>query len=297
MSSLLHRVAVFSARRRFLVIGVWVLLLVGLVAGSHALGTQYSSSAEVAGSDSQAANDVMARSFSKELSDASPLVYHTDSGTLKGKENAAAVEESLKATSEAENVASIGELTYSKDGRTAYAQVLPSKALGDMSVEDGEAIYETAEAPVKGSDVSVDAGGQLGTKISKSESKTSEIIGIAVAMLILVLIFGTVTAMVLPIAAAIFGLICGLSLVSLLGHLVAVPDVAPTVGAMIGLGVGIDYSLFIVTRARSARHEGRSVHDAIGHAAATSGSAVAFAGITVVIALLSLAVSGISLIT
>ena len=297
MSSLLHRVAVFSARRRLLVIGVWVVLLVGLGAGSHALGTQYSSSAEVAGSDSQAANDVMARSFSKELSDASPLVYHTDSGTLKDKENAAAVEESLKATSEAENVASIGELTYSKDGRTAYAQVLPSKALGDMSVDEGEAIYETAEEPVKGSAVSVDAGGQLGTKISKSESKTSEIIGIAVAMLILVLIFGTVTAMVLPIAAAIFGLICGLSLVSMLGHLVAVPDVAPTVGAMIGLGVGIDYSLFIVTRARSARHEGRSVHDAIGHAAATSGSAVAFAGITVVIALLSLAVSGISLIT
>jgi RND superfamily putative drug exporter len=297
MSSLLHRVAVFSARRRLLVIGVWIVLLVGLVAGSHALGTQYSSSAEVAGSDSQAANDVMARSFSKELSDASPLVYHTDSGTLKDNENAAAVEESLKRTSEAENVASIGELTYSKDGRTAYAQVLPSKALGEMSVDEGEAIYETAETPVKGSDVSVDAGGQLGTKISKSESKISEIIGIAVAMLILVLIFGTVTAMVLPIAAAIFGLICGLSLVSLLGHLVAVPDVAPTVGAMIGLGVGIDYSLFIVTRARSARHEGRSVHDAIGHAAATSGSAVAFAGITVVIALLSLAVSGISLIT
>ena len=116
-------------------------------------------------------------------------------------------------------------------------------------------------------------------------------------MLILVLIFGTVTAMVLPIAAAIFGLICGLGLVSLLGHLVAVPDVAPTVGAMIGLGVGIDYSLFIVTRARSARHEGMSTVDAIGHAAATSGAAVAFAGITVVIALLSLAVSGITLIT
>ena len=297
MSSLLRRIAVFSARRRKTVIGAWLVVLIGVGFASHALGTQYSSSAEVAGSDSAAANDVMARSFSKELSDASPLVYHTDSGTLKDKENAAAVEESLKATSEAENVASLGELTYSKDGKTASAQVLPSKALGDMSVEEGEAIYEAAEEPVKGSDVSVDAGGQLGSKISKSESKTSELIGIAAAMLILVLVFGTVTAMVLPIAAAIFGLICGLSLVSLLGHLVAVPDVAPTVGAMIGLGVGIDYSLFIVTRARSARHEGMSTVDAIGHAAATSGAAVAFAGITVVIALLALAVSGITLIT
>ena len=166
-----------------------------------------------------------------------------------------------------------------------------------MSVDEAEAIYEAAEEPVKGSDVSSTPAASSARKISKSESKTSELIGIAAAMLILVLVFGTVTAMALPIAAAIFGLICGLSLVSLLGHLVAVPDVAPTVGAMIGLGVGIDYSLFIVTRARSARHEGMSSVDAIGHAAATSGAAVAFAGITVVIALLSLAVSGITLIT
>jgi RND superfamily putative drug exporter len=114
---------------------------------------------------------------------------------------------------------------------------------------------------------------------------------------ILVLVFGTVTAMAIPIAVAILGLVCGLCLVSLLGHVVAVPDVAPTVASMIGLGVGIDYSLFIVTRARSARQEGKRLHDAIGHAAATSGSAVAFAGGTVVVALLSLAVSGVSLIT
>ena len=143
----------------------------------------------------------------------------------------------------------------------------------------------------------VEAGGQLGQKISKPEAKISEIVGLAAAMLILVLVFGTVTAMALPIAAAIVGLISGLSLISMLGHLTSVPDVAPTIATMIGLGVGIDYSLFIVTRARSARHEGMSVHDAIGHAAATSGSAVAFAGVTVIIALLSLAVSGVSLIT
>ena len=109
--------------------------------------------------------------------------------------------------------------------------MLPAKALGDMSVDEGEAIHEAAEEPVKGSDVSVDAGGQLGTKISKPETHTSELIGIAAAMLILVLVFGTVTAMVLPIAAAIFGLLGGLSLISLLGHLVAVPDVAPTVAS------------------------------------------------------------------
>jgi RND superfamily putative drug exporter len=303
VSSLLHRVAVFSARHRLLVIGVWLVLLVGLGMASHAAGTKYSSSAEVAGSDSEAANAVMARSFDENLSDASPIVFHVEKGKLTDDEHRPVVEASLKQLSEAENVASVsnpleqGSTTMSQDGRTAYATVLPSTALGDLSVAEAEKILDAAAEPAEGSDVQVEAGSQLGSKISKPENKTSELIGIAAAMLILVLVFGTVTAMALPIAVAIFGLVCGLSLISLFGHLVSVPDVAPTVASMIGLGVGIDYSLFIVTRARSARHDGMSVHDAIGHAAATSGSAVAFAGGTVVIALLALAVSGVSLIT
>ena len=303
MSSLLSRIAAFSARRKALVIGVWLVVLVGLGFASHSAGTKYSSSAEVAGSDSAAANDVMARSFSGELPDASPVVFHVESGKVTDAENRQVVEASLKELSEADNVASVsnpyeeGSTTVSRDGKTAYATMLPSTGLGDLSVEEAEKIHEAAAEPAEGSDVQVEAGGQLGTKISKPEAKTSELIGIAAAMLILVLVFGTITAMVLPIAVAIFGLICGLSIVSLLGHVVSVPDVAPTVATMIGLGVGIDYSLFIVTRARSARHEGMSVPDAIGHAASTSGSAVAFAGGTVVIALLALAVSGVSLIT
>jgi RND superfamily putative drug exporter len=314
VSSLMHRIAVFSARRRALVIGVWLVLLAGVGMASHAVGPKYSSSADVAGSDSAAANDVMARSFSAELSDASPIVFHTESGKVTDPEHRAVVEASVQELSQATHVASVtdpleeGSTTVSADGRTAYATVLPSTALGDLSVEEAEEILDAAAAPAegersgderaaRGSGVQVEAGGQLGTKLSKPEAKTSEIVGIGVAMLILVLVFGTITAMVLPIAVAIVGLIFGLSLVSLLGHVVAVPDVAPTVATMIGLGVGIDYSLFIVTRARSARYDGMSVHDAIGYAAATSGSAVAFAGGTVVIALLALAVSGVSLIT
>jgi RND superfamily putative drug exporter len=303
VSSLLRRIAVFSARHRALVIGAWLVLLVGIGFASHVAGTKYSSSAEVAGSDSQAANDIMARSFTDNLSDASPIVFHTDKGKLTDAEHRRVVEASVEELSQADNVAQVsdpfqeGSATVSKDGRTAYATVLPSTALGDLSAEEAEKILDAGSEPAKGTDVQVEAGGQLGTKISKPETRTSELIGIAAAMLVLVLVFGTVTAMILPIAVAIFGLFTGLSLVSLLGHVVAVPDVAPTVATMIGLGVGIDYSLFIVTRARSARHEGMSVPDAIGHAASTSGSAVAFAGGTVIVALLSLAVSGVSLIT
>jgi len=297
MSSLLHRIAVFSARRKMLVIGVWVVLVAGLGFVAQGAGTKYVSSTTVAGSDSAEATEVMGRSFSEELSDSSPIVFHTDEGTLKDSAHAPVVKESLTALSEHADVAGVGEVRYSEDGRTAYANVVPSTALGDMSVEDAEAMIDAAAEPAEGTGVEVDAGGQLGSKVSKPEAKTSELVGIAAAVLILVLVFGTFTAMVLPIAAAIVGLMGGLSIVSLLSHVMDVPDVAPTVASMIGLGVGIDYSLFIVTRARSARHEGMSVHDAIGHAAATSGSAVAFAGGTVVVALLALAVSGVSLIT
>jgi RND superfamily putative drug exporter len=303
VSSLLNRIAVFSARRRKTVIAVWLVVLIGLGFASHVAGPKYTSTSTVAGSDSAAATDVMARSFSTELSDSSPIVFHTASGALTDDEHRHLVEASLKALSEDPDVAGVtnpfeeGSTTVSSDGHTAYATVVPSKPLGDLSEEEVQAILDTAAEPAKGSDVQVEAGGQLGSKISKPATETSELIGIAVAMLILVLVFGTVTAMALPIVAALVGLITGLSIVSLLGHVLAVPDVAPTLATMIGLGVGIDYSLFIVTRARAARHDGMSVEKAIGHAAATSGSAVAFAGGTVVVALLALAVSGISLIT
>jgi RND superfamily putative drug exporter len=294
---MLRRLATFSARHRALVIGAWLVLLVGVGFASHAAGTKYSSTQNVPGSDSLAATDVMSRSFSPNMSDSSQIVYHTDTGTLTDSEHKSTVDASLKALSQDADVEAVGQTQYSKDGRTAYATMVPSRALGDMTVEEAQSVLDTAAEPANGSDVQVEAGGQLGSKISKPEAHTSELIGIAAAMVILLLVFGTVTAMVLPIAVAIFGVFTGLSLVSLFGHAVSVPDVAPTVATMIGLGVGIDYSLFIVTRARSARHEGMSTHEAIGHAAATSGSAVAFAGATVIIALLSLVVSGLSLIT
>ena len=303
MSTFLHRLAVFSARHKGLVIGAWLVVLAALLVLGHQAGTKYSSSVTVDGSDSAEATEVMSRSFSAELSDGSPIVFHTDKGKITDAENRAAVEASLGALSEDPAVASItnpfaeGSTTVSEDGTTAYANLVPAEPLGDMSVEEAEEVADTAIEPTEGTDVEVSAGGQLGTKISKPETATSELVGLLVAMLILVLVFGTITAMALPIVSAIVGLLSGLSIVALLGHTLSIPDVAPTVATMIGLGVGIDYALFIVTRARSARHEGRSVHDAIGHAVATSGTAVAFAGGTVVIALLSLAVSGLSLIT
>jgi RND superfamily putative drug exporter len=303
MSSVLNRIAAFSARRRTLVLLAWLAALVGLGLAAHAAGTTYTSTVEVPGSDSQAATDVMSRSFSSELTDSSPIVFHTDSGTLTDAEHRPVVEESLQALSASPEVQGAtdpledGSAALSADGRTAYSTVVPAHALGDLSEAEAERILDAAAEPAEGTGVQVEAGGQLGAKLSKPETHTSELIGVGAAVLILVAVFGTITAMALPIVVAVFSLACGLSVLTLFGHVAAVPDVAPTLATMIGLGVGIDYSLFIVTRMRAARQDGMGVREAIGFAAATSGAAVAFAGGTVIIALLALAVSGLTFVT
>ena len=133
--------------------------------------------------------------------------------------------------------------------------------------------------------------------MSKPATESSELIGIIAAMVILTFTFGTVTAMLLPIVTAIFALLTTLAIIRMLGHVLTVPTVAPTLATMIGLGVGIDYALFIVTRHFRGLHDGLEMHESIARATATSGGAVFFAGGTVTIALVSLAVAGIPLVT
>ena len=116
-------------------------------------------------------------------------------------------------------------------------------------------------------------------------------------MVILLFTFGTAVAMAMPITTAILGLVIGLCAIALLGHAIEIPTVAPTLGTMIGLGVGIDYALFIVTRHRRGLHDGIAVDESVARACATSGSAVAFAGGTVVIALLSLTLADIPIVS
>ena len=143
----------------------------------------------------------------------------------------------------------------------------------------------------------VAVGGPVGSKLSQPDTESSEVVGIAAAMVILAFTFGTLVAMGLPIVSAVLGLLTGLSLIVILGHAATVPSIAPTLATMIGLGVGIDYALFLVSRHRANRHEGMSMEESIATAVATSGSAIVFAGTTVIVALLTLVVAGIPLIT
>ncbi len=140
-------------------------------------------------------------------------------------------------------------------------------------------------------------GAYVGQQLSKPDTGVSDAIGIAAAIVILLFAFGTATAMVMPIGSAIIGLAISLSIIRLLENAIEVPSVAATLATMIGLGVGIDYALFIVTRHKLQLGEGMELRESIARATATAGGAVVFAGFTVVIALCSLAFAGIPLVS
>ena len=191
---------------------------------------------------------------------------------------------------------SAGASSLSKDKATGYLSVTLSVSPGALSVSDAQAIINAAAKPAQAAGLQVETGGQLGQKVSKPSTESSELIGIIAAMVILTFTFGTAVAMLLPIFNAILALACTLAIV---GSSVTdtVSTVAPTLATMIGLGVGIDYALFIVTRHFRGLNDGLELRESIARAAATSGGAVLFAGGTVTIALVSLAVANIPLVT
>jgi putative drug exporter of the RND superfamily len=304
MTGVLYAIAGFCVRRRFVVAAVWLVIVIALVAVSHKLGDNTNDNLSLPGTDSHAATDALSRSFPTQANGSSPIVLHASSGQLTDSKYANAVNEAASDVAKAPHVASVvnpltsqGASALSKDKSTGYLSVTLSVSPGSLSVDDAQTIVDAAAKPAHSAGLQVETGGQLGQKLSKPATESSELVGIIAAMVILTLTFGTVVAMVLPILTAILGLLATLSIVRMLGHVATVPSVAPTLATMIGLGVGIDYALFIVTRHFRGLDDGLDMNESIARASATSGGAVFFAGCTVTIALVSLAVAGIPLVT
>ena len=256
------------------------------------------------GTNSQQAADTLSKSFPDQANGSSPIVLHVSSGKLTDSKYSQAVNQAAADVAKAPDVASVvnpltsqGASALSKDQRTGYLSVTLSVSPGAMSVNDAQTIIDAAAKPAQAAGIQVETGGQLGQKVSKPSTETSELIGIIAAMVILTFTFGTVVAMLLPIVTAILGLASTLSIIQIFSHATTVSTVAPTLATMIGLGVGIDYALFIVTRHFRGMKDGLELRESIARAAATSGGAVSFAGGTVTIALVSLAVAGIPLVT
>ncbi|HZC69228.1 MAG TPA: MMPL family transporter [Jatrophihabitans sp.] len=304
MTAALYGLARFCVRHRLWVIGAWLVITVVLVGVSHRMGDNTNDNLSLPGTDSQRATNALQTSFPDLANGTSPIVLHADTGKLTDSKNADAVNQAAADVAKTANVASVvnpltqqGATALSKDQTTGYLSVTLSVPPGQLSVEEANDIIDAAAKPAEAAGLQVETGGQLGLKVSKTGTESSELIGIIAAMFILAFTFGTLTAMALPIVTAIFGLASTLAIVRMLGHVVTVPTVAPTLATMIGLGVGIDYALFIVTRHFRGMSDGLPIDESIARAAATSGGAVFFAGGTVTIALVSLAVAGIPLVT
>jgi putative drug exporter of the RND superfamily len=304
MSRVLYPLGRRCAEHGRLVVAAWVVLAVAISLVANTVGRETSNNLTLPGTNSTDATDLLDDRLPQQANGTNPVVLEAARGQkLTSGQNRKAVDDTVKSLERNRYVRSAtsplsreGKDALSDDERIGYILVLLTIGPDDLDVDQANEIIDAAD-PARNAGLTVAVGGYLGEEVSKPDTGTSEIVGIVAAIIILLITFGAAAAMPLPIVTAIVAVITGLSLIGILGHAISIPDVAPTLGIMIGLGVGIDYSLFIVTRHRGFLAEGHSVPEAAGRATATSGSAVLFAGSTVVIALCSLALADIPLVT
>ena len=305
MASVLYRLGRWLTAHRLTVLVAWVIIAIGLVALVGTFGAKTSNNLTLPGTDSQAATDILADQFPPQQNGANPIVFRAPSGKLSDTKYKGAINTAATALAKTPHVANApspfsqkGASQLSKDGKIAFIPVLLDIGSADLTEGESREILDIGSRPLRQAGIAdIAVGGSMGSALSKPRTESSELVGIVLAMIILSLAFGTIVAMGMPIVTAVAGLLVGLMGIGLLGHLVGVPDIAPTLATMIGLGVGIDYSLFLVNRHRRQMAEGVEVNESIALTLATSGSAIVFAGGTVVIALLALAVAGIPLVT
>ncbi|HKE77502.1 MAG TPA: MMPL family transporter, partial [Acidimicrobiales bacterium] len=298
MTSLLYRLGRAAVRRRRLVLLAWAALAIAVIVLGQAAGGRTSDAFDVPGVESQRALDVLKREFPTEAGTSAQLVFApADHGTLSAPRAKAAIDAAVAAVARQPHVDAVGAVQRSPGDRVAYVDVQYDRPSEDIR----DAAYQRLEATTArtnhGDAVRMELGGDLPTEAAQQEPAGQEMVGILVAVVVLLVAFGSVIAMGLPIGLALVGLATSLGLITLVAAFVDVNSVSPILASMIGLGVGIDYALFIVTRHRENLRRGMTVEEAAGRAIATSGSAVLFAGATVVIAISGLAIAGIPAVT
>ncbi|OWV11575.1 hypothetical protein B5D80_04630 [Micromonospora wenchangensis] len=300
MTTILYRLGRFCARHARAVTVGWVVLALALILAGSRFDGGNADAIAVDGSDSAVAQTLLDRAFPGRSVDPSPVVVEAPSGKLTDKTYQDALNATAERIRDIPGVSAVsgppaaGTPALSTDGRTGYLTVTPESASA-ATVDLAERVRDaTAPATDAGLDVSI--GGQLGQQLSKSPVHTSELIGIVMAVIVMLLAFGSAVAMGVPILTAVLSVGSGLALLKLLGNAVDIPTVAATLATMIGLGVGIDYGLFLVVRFRRLLAGGLSAEEAAARTTATSGGAVVFAAGTVIIAVCGLALSGVSFV-
>jgi len=286
---------------RKLVVATWLLILVALGGLGKAYPAVYSNDIKIPNSQSQEAADLLKKVEPSQSGDRSQIVLAVDKGSVTDPAVVSKVQPMLDQVATLPHVATVvspyskkGQGQVSKNGKIAFA-VLDFDKLGQQMPKAAvQKVIDKAQS-VAGSGLQVELGGQAIALTERKPPAATEAIGLAAAIIILLLTFGSVVAMGLPVITALFGLGVGLSLLGILSRVLDTADFAPQLAAMIGLGVGIDYALFIVSRFRDsyASNVG-SLEEAIVEAMNTAGRSVVFAGLTVVIAILGMVLLGIS---
>ncbi|MFF8806261.1 MMPL family transporter [Streptomyces omiyaensis] len=311
--SSLYRLGHWCARHFVIVVALWLAALVGLQIADRAIGGQYSDDFDLPGAQSSdglsvlEAHDPAAGGYAAQIVLNDPSAPLTQQGSAVNSTVAAL--EKLPDVLGAQNplpppgatpppasttTPNTGPL--STDGKTAYITVrfsVPPSTLGDDYLNG----VDTAVQPLRDAGVTVEYGGSLGELARPAaDDRTSEAIGFAVAIVVLLIGFGSIIGAVMPLVTALIGAICGLALLGLVAAAFTFGTVSPTLATMIGIGVGIDYALFLITRHRQNLMNGHDPADSAGLATTTSGRAVLVSGCTVVIALSGLWVSGVTFI-
>ena len=287
----------YCYRRRWLVLAAWIVLFLGINALSQSLGSAYANSFNLPGTDSTAAQTLLQSGFKGQSGDVDQMVFHALQGTISSHETQ--INEVVAKVAKQPGVARVVSpfvaptLQISKDDRIAYAVIYFSQPGFKLSLSTIRNV-ETVGASARSATLQVEFGGNAFGQLDAPTGSPGEVFGLIATAIILVLAFGSFFAMLLPLGVALFALGIATAASSLLSHAINIAQFAPILGSLIGLGVGIDYALFIVTRSRQGLKRGLSVEDSITTAINTSGRAVAFAGSTVCVALLGMLVLRLS---
>ncbi|MEV1085923.1 MMPL family transporter [Streptomyces sp. NPDC050211] len=302
MATFLYKLGRFAFRRRWPMALLWVVILCGAGFAASSAPTPPADTFSMPGTESQKAFDLLEEKFPDASADgasARVVVRAPAGGKISAPEHKAQVAALVAQLKKAPQVASVTDpfttKSVSKDGTTAYAVAtyeVPATKVDDAAHD----ALDAALAKARDGGLTAQAGGDA-VKVDAAVSGTGEQIGILISALVLVLTFGSVIAAGMPLLTALIGVGVGISAITALGSTLGLSSTTSTLAMMLGLAVGIDYALFIISRYRAELTEGRDRADAAGRAVGTAGSAVVFAGLTVIVALAGLAVVNIPVLT
>lgn len=291
MATALYTLGRLAFRRRKTFLAAWLVVLGGMFAAAATLSGPTTDSATMPGTESQEAIDLLEERLPEANGASGRIVFAAAKGEPLTAGERAAVAEAVAGAARAPGVSSVSDTVTSADGRVALAQVAWRTAAEDIPDGSVEAV-QTAARTAERAGVQVEFGGDA-VASEASLGGLGEILGFAVAALVLAITFGSLVAAGLPLLTALIGVAVGIMGITAVTGFVEMDSTVPTVALMLGLAVGIDYALFIISRHRTQVFEGIELEESVARAVGTAGSAVVFAGATVLIALASLTVVGI----